>query len=91
MPQHPWTAGLARDRWLVVAAFLMLALYAALLAMRATGEGWGRGWNLVAFWLYASPSALVLAGVCAWRAVRASGAHRLWAAVVAMLVIRAKG
>lgn len=100
MPHLPWTAALARDRWTTVIAVLMVALYGAMLVMRPGGEGFGRGWNLIAFWLYASPTALVLAAVSAWRAAKASGTHR-WVAtvvsclcwvfpVVALVVMRAK-
>jgi hypothetical protein len=74
-----------RERWTPVLAIIVVALYAALLHMRPSGEGWGRGWNLLAFWLYASPAALVTGALAAWRATRAQGMLRRVGIGVALL------
>ena len=66
----------ARDVWLVVASLAMVAAYAALPFLRLSGEGWGRGWNLVAYWFYSTPIVLLTGIVMAWRMLRAEAAAR---------------
>ena len=66
----------ARDVWLVVASLAMVAAYAALPFLRPSGEGWGRGWNLVAYWFYSTPIVLLTGIVMAWRMLRAEAAAR---------------
>lgn len=66
-----------RDPWLLAASAATTAIYLALLFIQPSGDEWGRGWNLVAFWFYASPAA-VLAGLLAfWRSRKAVGARRI--------------
>lgn len=94
-PQMP-----RRERWTPVLAIIVVALYAALLHIQPAGENWGRGWNLLAFWMYASPAALVVGALAAWRAPRAQGLLRrvgiaaawlgLLFPLVAIAVLRAK-
>lgn len=61
-------SSLFRDGWLASAVVVVALLYVALAFLKPGGEGWGRGWNLVAFWLYASPVALIAGGIALWRA-----------------------
>ena len=85
MPQPSDSANrsLSGDRWLIAALLLTVALYVALLFMRPTGENWGRGWNLVAFFLYSTPTALIVAGVSLWRMARNTGPARRVASGIA--------
>jgi hypothetical protein len=88
------------DLPLLVSTGVIVALYFWLALLRPGGEGWGRGWNMVAFFLYASPTAVVAATVLVWRRSRASGILRPlapWAAaagfmfpVVCIIAMRAK-
>lgn len=64
------------DVALLVASGIIVALYVWLTLLRTSGEGWERGWNLVAFLLYAAPTAIVAASVAVWRLNKASGALR---------------
>lgn len=68
--------GIVRDRWFAVATLLVVAAYVALPFLRPSGEGWGRGWNLVAYWFYSAPAVGIAGLVMAWRLVRAGAAVR---------------
>lgn len=82
MDPQPLPTQVHKDRWLLATSLVVLALCIALAFLRPTGDGWGRGWNMIAFLLYASPAA-VLSGVLAlWRINKVDGRAR----VVAMLV-----
>ena len=95
MSEHP-----AKDMWLLVAVGAIAGLYVWLFLLRPGGEGWGRGWNMVAFLFYAAPTAVLAAATAAWRRSKAQGLARkaaLWAAVagfafpvVCVLAIRLK-
>ena len=52
-------AALYKDLWLSGSMLAVLGVSVALFFIRPTGEGWGYGWNMVAFLLYASPAALL--------------------------------
>jgi hypothetical protein len=58
---------LHQDFGLLLLKLLMLAAYISLLFIKPAGEGWGRGWNLVAYWMYVTPTVLVLGGLHVWR------------------------
>lgn len=73
-----------RDPWLCASLALLLLLYAGLLLIQPGGEGFGRGWNLIAFFLYASPAAVGAAGLASWRRGRSTGAARRLATAVAL-------
>lgn len=75
------------DLWLVAAAVATAGLYVVLAFIKPGGEGWGRGWNLVAFWLYGSPSALLLAAMAFWRAARNVATSRRLARLVGLLAL----
>lgn len=89
-----------RDPWLVAAVVTTAAAYLALAWIRPTGENWGRGWNLVAFWFYSSPVVGIAGVVMCWRLVRGRFGLGLVSAclpmvallypLVAYFVIRAK-
>lgn len=93
-------AKLLNERWILGTAVALAALYVALILMQPSGEGFGRGWNLIAFWIYGSPVALVLGGIGFWRANKTGDELKhislvlAWLGVgfpvVAMLVMRAK-
>lgn len=55
------------DIWLAVCKTLIFCGYVSLLFIKPTGEGWGRGWNLVAYWMYAAPAVVILGGLHVWR------------------------
>lgn len=79
--------GILEDRWVAVAAMLTVALYACLVFMRPSGEGWGRGWNLIAFLIYSIPAALAAGFVALWRVSKTDGAARTaagWTAAAAL-------
>lgn len=88
------------DPTLLLAAAVVVVLYVWLVLLRPGGEGWGRGWNMVAFLFYSAPTAVVAGGVAVWRHSKASGVLRrlaLWAAaagfvfpLVCIIAIRAK-
>lgn len=98
-PEVDLSATLLDERWILAAMIITSALYVALLLLRPSGEGWGRGWNLVAFWLYASPAAVVTGAVALWRAMKSKALRPIASGVgvvalvfplVAMLVIQAR-
>ena len=64
------------DRWLLAVMLIAGALYIALFFLRPTGENWGRGWNMIAFLIYATPTALIAGVVAVWRVGRNSGRTR---------------
>ena len=66
-------SALRKDIWLSGSVVIVLILYVWLLFLRPGGEGWGRGWNMVAFLLYAAPTAFVSGAVAIWRSSKASG------------------
>lgn len=77
-----------RDRWLWVSTLIAAAAYVALPFLRPTGENWGRGWNLVAFWFYSAPVVVIAGIVMCWRLLRAesrSGAAAFLLPAVAFL------
>lgn len=59
------------DRWLMAAAAITLTAYGWLIPLHPDGENWGRGWNLVAFWIYSTPLVVGAGGVGLWRVLRA--------------------
>jgi hypothetical protein len=61
---------------LLSAVAAVVALYVTLALIQPTGEGWGRGWNLIAFWFYASPIAAISGAIAFWRGRKASGTFR---------------
>lgn len=69
-------SSLLADRWLLGALGCTVLLYLTLLLLRPTGENWGRGWNLIAFWLYGTPTSLVAVAVALWRIRKTSGSAR---------------
>ena len=91
---------LLREQWILGLALAIAALYITLIVMRPSGEGFGRGSNLVAFWVYGSPTAFVLGLFSLWRANKTTeglkhlavviGSLGVSFPVVAMLVIRTK-
>lgn len=93
-------AKLLHERWVFGSGVALTALYVALIALKPSGEGFGRGWNLIAFWIYGSPAALALGGIGFWRSSKTSGKLKIVALVLAwlgvafpvlaMLVMRAK-
>lgn len=86
--------------WVAGALLVVLALYVGLAVLQPSGEGWGRGWNMIAFLLFASPAAIVAGGVATWRTFKAVGSARWWGflcavtgfafPVVCAVVIKAK-
>ena len=93
-------AKLLRERWIFGSAIALAALYVVLISMKPSGEGFGRGWNLIAFWIYGSPVALALGGIGFWRWRKTNGKLKIlslvlaWLGVafpvLAMLLMRAK-
>ena len=69
-------AALYKDLWLSGSMLAVLGVYVALFFIRPTGEGWGYGWNMVAFLLYASPAALLASALAGWRSGKVAGAAR---------------
>lgn len=55
------------DIWLTACKTLILCAYISLIFIKPTGEGWGRGWNLVAYWMYVAPAVVILGGLHIWR------------------------
>jgi len=56
-----------RDTWLLLLKILVILAYTSLIFIKPSGEGWGRGWNLVAYWIYLAPTILVVGALHAWR------------------------
>ena len=74
-------AALYKDLWLSGSMLAVLGVYVTLFFIRPTGEGWGYGWNMVAFLLYASPAALLASALAGWRAggpARLQGPQEPW-------------
>jgi hypothetical protein len=76
----PRATGAVEDRWVAAAALITLGLYVALAFIQPDGEGFGRGWNLIAFLIYASPAALGAGLVALWRIARTAGSAKVVAA-----------
>lgn len=76
-------AGRPADIWLLAAGLVVAGAYLWLALIRPGGEGWGRGWNLIAFLIYASPATLLAGALAVWRAIKTSGRTRWIASVVA--------
>jgi hypothetical protein len=74
-----------REKWTLAAVLVIASLYMWLFQIRPSGEGWGRGWNLVAFLFYASPPAVVAGAVALWRAGKTAGSLQRWAFIAAAL------
>ncbi|MFO1388468.1 hypothetical protein [Cellvibrio sp.] len=55
------------DIALLIFRLLILCAYISLIFIKPTGEGWGRGWNLVAYWMYLAPAVFILGGLHVWR------------------------
>jgi len=93
-------ATVLKDRWLSVALLLTASLYVFLLLLRPSGEGWGRGWNMIAFLIYSAPTSILAGAIALWRIGKTVGiAKRVagWLSVAAfvfpivcMVVIRMK-
>lgn len=89
-----------KDRWLTAALCVTAILYITLLLIRPSGEGWGRGWNMIAVLIYGSPTALAMGLIALWRREKTSGNARKVAAwlslaaltfpIICMFVIRLK-
>lgn len=62
-PNNKWH----HDIGLVSLKSLVLCAYISLIFIKPTGEGWGRGWNLIGYWLYVSPAVFILGGLHLWR------------------------
>ncbi len=73
---------LRKDIWLAGASVAVLAVYAALFFIRPSGEGWGRGWNMVAFLIYAAPTSLLAGALAAWRSGKVAGQAQTMARLV---------
>jgi hypothetical protein len=58
---------LRHDIGLLLLKVLILSAYVALIFIKPAGEGWGRGWNLIAYWIYAAPAVLIVGGLHVWR------------------------
>jgi hypothetical protein len=56
-----------RDLWLTVLQLLAFACYLWLFRIKGSGDGWGYGWNLVAFLVYSVPAMLIVGGLYLWR------------------------
>ena len=98
-PQSHPSSTLLNERWLLSTIVIILTLYVTLLLLRPSGEGFGRGWNLVAFWFYASPTAVLTGAVALWRALKSRalrpiavcvGIAALAFPLVAMLVMQTR-
>ena len=76
-----------KDLWLLLALVVTVASYAYLLFLRPTGENWGRGWNMVAFFIYAAPVSGLSASIALWRAVKSVGTVRKVATGVAIAAL----
>lgn len=74
-----------REKWTLTMVLVIAALYIWLFQLRPTGEGWGRGWNMVAFLFYASPPAVVAGAVALWRTGKTAGSLQRGAFVAAVL------
>lgn len=74
-----------REKWILATVLVVAALYLWLFQIRPSGEGWGRGWNMVAFLFYASPAAVVAGAVALWRTGKTAGSLKRWAFVAAAL------
>jgi hypothetical protein len=66
-------ATVLKDRWLTVALLITASLYVYLLLLRPSGEGWGRGWNMVAFLIYSAPTSIAAGAIALWRVWRTVG------------------
>lgn len=55
------------DICLSLLKILIVSAYISLIFIKPTGENWGRGWNLVAYWIYVAPTILVVGGLHIWR------------------------
>ncbi len=52
------------DPWIALLLRVLIgACWLGLLLIRPSGEGWGRAWNLVAYWIYSAPFTLILGGL----------------------------
>lgn len=58
---------LSLDPWLFVLNIFIVSAYISLIFVKPSGEGWGRGWNLVAYWLYLAPIVFIAGGLHLWR------------------------
>lgn len=56
-----------QDSWLLLLKLLVILAYVSLIFIKPSGEGWGRGWNLIAYWMYLSPTILAIGALHAWR------------------------
>lgn len=56
-----------RDTWLLFLKCLVFLGYVSLIFIKPSGEGWGRGWNLIAYWIYVAPAVLAVGGLHLWR------------------------
>ena len=91
---------LLREQWILGLSLAITALYITLIVMRPSGEAPFRKLNLLAFWVYGSPTAFVLGLFSLWRANKTTeglkhlavviGSLGVSFPVVAMLVIRTK-
>ncbi len=61
------TRNIAPDIWLWILKILVILSYVSLKFIKPSGEGWGYGWNLIAYWVYLAPSVLIFGGLHIWR------------------------
>lgn len=76
------------DRWLLGALAVLLLAYGVLAVLKPSGEGFGRGWNMIAFFLYGAPTAFAAGLVAWWRHARVRGPARraaAWGAAAGLL------
>lgn len=100
-PEHASPRSAHAGAWLSAVVLLLLVLHVMLFRMKPRGEAWAHGWNLVAFWVYASPAAFLSGVLALWMRRRFRGWLRrvAWLAgliglafpIVSLLVLRKAG
>ena len=83
-PDASKAATVLKDRWLIVALLATAFLYIALVFLRPSGEGWGRGWNMVAFLIYSAPTSIAAGAVAIWRIGKTVGNAKRVAGVLSV-------
>jgi hypothetical protein len=58
---------ITRDVLLLLIKLGILIPYGYLIFISPSGEGWGHGWNLIAYWLFASPFIILMGLLHIWR------------------------
>lgn len=57
----------SNDPWIALIRALIGVCFLGLVLIKPSGEGWGRAWNLIAYWIFSAPAALMLASLYLWR------------------------